>query len=203
MSAKMTLDEYLSYEARSPVAHEYRAGVTYALAAPSRNHATISMNLALKLGAAARMARCEAYAGDMKLVTPAGERLIPDFVIRCDTDRGELPRSSGENTATDPWLVVEILSERTAATDVTEKLDAYQSVPSVSYYVIIDSRRRAMRFFERLESGRFQTSGSVESVQLPRLGDCLLTLDDVYRDTTVPSVLTFVRESDLAGDAQT
>ena len=201
MIAKMTLEEYLDFEARSPDGHEYRSGVTYALATPSRNHGDIAMNLALVLGAAARAVGCKAYAGDMKLVTPGGERLIPDFAIRCDRNAVDLTGTSGENIATDPWLVVEILSENTAATDMTEKLDAYQSVPSISHYVVVDSRRRSMRAFVRLAEGRFGTTGSVESVTLPLLGDLVLALDDVYRDTTVPSFPMLVRDS--ASDSET
>ena len=203
MIAQMTLEEYLDFEARSPDGHEYRGGVTYSLATPSRNHGDVAMNLALVLGAASRAVGCKAYAGDMKIVTPGGERLIPDFAIRCDQDRGDPGAMSGENIATDPWLVVEILSESTAATDMTEKLDAYQSVPSIAHYLIIDSRRRSMRAFERLADGRFETRGPVSSVTLPALGNLVLTLDDVYRDTTMPSFPKIVRETGPENDAST
>ncbi len=184
---KMTLEEYLDFEERSPHGHEYRDGIVYDLAAPSRNHADIAMNLSIVLGRVARNAGCMAYAGDMKLVTPSGDRLIPDFSIRCPSGRDE-SAARGENVVTDPWLVVEILSPSTAVDDVTEKLAAYQSVSTITHYIVVDSRRRAVRVFERTADGKLAIGGAFRSVRFPRLSDVELTLDDIYRDTTVLAI---------------
>ncbi len=183
----MTLEQYLAFEERSPHGHEYRDGIVYDLAAPSQSHADIAMNLSIMLGSKARNVGCMAYAGDMKLVTPSGDRLIPDFAIRCPSDL-EQRDARGENVVTDPWLVVEILSPSTAADDMTEKLAAYQSVVTITHYVVIDLRRRAVRVFERTADGKLAIGGSSRSVRFPRLSDVELTLDDIYRDTTVPAI---------------
>ncbi|GAC1568656.1 MAG: Uma2 family endonuclease [Vulcanimicrobiaceae bacterium] len=185
---RLTLDEYRALEERSAVPHEYRNGYAVALAVPSGAHGTISLNLSIALGPLVRLAGCRAYAGDAKVVTPSGERLVPDFVITCDSrDREALDRS-GEATIAHPWLVVEILSPATAADDMTAKLDAYQSIPSVNQYVAIDSRRRAVRAFERTPDGKFASTGPLGALTLPRLDGSTVELDEIYRDTSVPPI---------------
>lgn len=182
----MTLDQYLTFEAASPVAHEYRDGCAVALAVPSRNHARIAMNLSVLLGAAARAAGCDAYAGDVKVVTARGERLIPDFVVTCDGRDMGLAGESGEAVIAHPWLVVEILSPTSVADDLSVKMDAYMTIADVRTYLVVDSRRRALRAYERMSDGKFSVNASMTALSLrPRL-PCDLTIEEIYRDTTVP-----------------
>ncbi len=53
------------------------------------------------------------------------------------------------------------------------------------HYVVIDSRRRAIRLYERTEDG-FATRGPLERLVLPNLVDGGLAIEELYRDTSVP-----------------
>lgn len=188
---RLTREEYLELEAVSVERLEYRDGFAVALALPSKNHARIAGNLTTSLGPSARQRGCDYFVGDAKVVTPAGDRVVPDFVVTCDErDRGGCDEQ-GEAVVRYPWLVVEILSPATAAEDTTYKLDAYQAIAELTHYVVIDSRR-AIRVYERNAAGRFETHGPVERLVLPGIIDGGLSLDDVYRETTVPRLHDFL-----------
>lgn len=185
---RLTLEEYLAFEERSAGPHEYRNGYAVALATPSGTHGEISLNLSLAIGPPSRAAGCKARVGDTKVLTPAGERLIPDFLVTCDARDFDALLGSGEAIVAHPWLVIEILSPTTAADDMTSKLDAYQSIADVLAYVVIDSRRRAVRAFERTVDGKFVSSGLLSSLAFTRLPDLTVTIDEIYRDTSVPHI---------------
>ena len=69
---------------------------------------------------------------DVKVVTPAGDVMYPDVVVAC----GDLP---GKATVLDaPVVIVEVLSESTAERDHGRKRWAYQTIPSLRHYVLID-----------------------------------------------------------------
>jgi Uma2 family endonuclease len=52
-----------------------------------------------------------------------------------------------------PDLVVEVISPESTARDRGEKLDAYQSIPSVMEYLLVDSRRVWVCLFLRMAGG--------------------------------------------------
>ncbi|GAC1442154.1 MAG: Uma2 family endonuclease [Vulcanimicrobiaceae bacterium] len=183
---RLTLDEYLALESISTERLEFRDGLVVALALPTKNHARIAGNLTTSLGAMARRNGCDYFVGDAEVQTPAGDRVIPDFVVTCDPRDLDQSGEAGEALVRHPWLVVEILSPATAADDTTYKLDAYQSIVALTHYVAIDSRRRAIRVYAKNDAGRFESDGPVDRLTLPTLAASGLSLDDIYRDTTVP-----------------
>ena len=195
-SRRLTVAEYLALEALSPDRLEYRDGFAVALAAPNKNHGRIAGNLVGSLERIVRSRGCDYFAGDAKVVTQSGDRLIPDFVVTCDERDIANGDEVGEAIIRHPWLVIEILSPSTASDDTTYKLDAYQSVPELTHYAVIDSRRRAIRVYERDADGAFTTRGPIERLILPGLADRGLSIDDVYRDTTVPR-LSEMRQTGL------
>lgn len=73
----------------------------------------------------------------------------------CDASDRESIDAAGENVIAHPWLVVEILSPSTASDDLTTNMDSYQSIPDVTHDLVTDSRRRAMRIFERTKDYGF------------------------------------------------
>ncbi len=182
---RLSLDEYLALEAVSADRLEYRDGFAVALAVPTGNHMRIASNLMISLGALAQARGCDISRGDAKVVTPKGDHVIPDLAITCDARDKSALDDEGEAVIRHPWLVVEILSPATAVDDTTYKADVYQSIPDLTHYVVIDSRRRAIRVYEKNDSGRLE-SGPVDRLVLPNLIDRGLSIDDIYRDTTVP-----------------
>jgi len=175
---RLTLDEYLALEAVSPDRLEYRDGFAVALAVPAKNHARIAGNLAMSLGPLIRGQGCDFFAGDAKVLTPNGDRAIPDFVVTCDPRDRDANHDRGEALVRHPRLVIEILSPATATDDTTDKLDAYQSIPELTHYVVIDSRRRAIRLYERMSDGSFATRGPLAKLMLPNITDREISIQE-------------------------
>ena len=80
----------------------------------------------------------------------------------------------------DPRLIIEVLSESTAAVDQAEKLDEYGSIDTLDEYVLVDSRRRWCAAYRR-ENGVLRSSLPTQGgpLELKSLG-LTLDLDELY-----------------------
>ncbi|MFM8332869.1 MAG: Uma2 family endonuclease [Candidatus Methylumidiphilus sp.] len=123
--------EYLAGELVSAVKHELIGGVAYAIAGASANHVRIVGNLIAKLHAHLANTPCEPFSSDLK-VKVGLDFFYPDVLVDCHSGDG-----SAHYTET-PTFIVEVLSKSTRKTDETLKRLAYQSLPSLQEYVLIE-----------------------------------------------------------------
>jgi Uma2 family endonuclease len=173
--------EYLALETTAERRHEYVAGVAYAMAGAGERHNRIALNVAVQLRAAARGTPCGVYVSDMKVRIPGGPvYYYPDVVVSCE------PASADSVFKEAPCLIVEVLSSSTTATDTREKLQAYQGIPSLRYYLLVESERVGVSYYIRGTDGDWlaATLDPGERLQV----DCgsvhaSLSLGDVYEDT--------------------
>ena len=143
-------EAYLSHELHSALKHEYVDGQIYALAGAADRHNRVSMNIAGHLWGASRGGPCRVYTNDMKvrIQTDLTSRFYcPDVMVTCD------PNDTEDFFKTSPCLIAEVLSPSTQGTDRREKLFAYQSVPSLNYYLIVDPDERFVELYRRDERG--------------------------------------------------
>lgn len=133
----MTLDEYLEFESRSPMRHEFVDGEIYAFAGATRRHSLIVTNLVLRFGSVARGGPCEVHSNDLKLQVSESRIYYPDVMVVCD------PEDTNELIVTRPCLVVEVVSPSSQRTDQQEKLIFYRQIESLQSYLIVfpDERR--------------------------------------------------------------
>jgi len=82
----------------------------------------------------------------------SGTAYEPDALVYCSP---RLPLEAVEIRA--PVIVVEVLSEATAARDRGPKLAGYFSVPSVMHYLVLDPGRRTAIHHRRGEGGQIVT----------------------------------------------
>lgn len=173
----ISVEEYLAGEQSSELRHEYIDGQVYAMTGASRAHGLIVNALAFALTPAARRKGCQLFTSDMKLRLEIGGRAVfyyPDLLLSCDPeDRDPLFTRS-------PCLIVEVLSESTARIDRREKLLAYQGLPSLQAYMLVEQDARRIELYRRGNDWR------VEYVEQGAIRiDCLdaeLALADVYAD---------------------
>jgi Uma2 family endonuclease len=172
----MTVEEYLRFEeAAVATKHEYVAGEVYAMSGVTRRHARIVMNITARLWAAARGGPCEVIAVDVKLRVATDRIYYPDVMVLCT------PGPDEALVLDDPCLVVEVTSPGTARTDRGEKLGAYQSVPSLRAYLIVDHRRRRVERHWRDAAGAWQRDEIVADGRVPVPCPATeLPLDDIY-----------------------
>ncbi|WP_102126732.1 Uma2 family endonuclease [Deinococcus planocerae] len=185
----ISVEEYLRTEQESPVKREYVDGFVYPLhgatraqAGTSKAHMRITLNFVLALDTKATRAGCRLYAADMKLrIEGKNSFYYPDVMVACGQDNGE------EYYETDPCLLVEVLSKRTAAIDRHAKYHAYTSIPSLQMYLIVSQSERRILAYQRAGDGwRLTQYGGTGSISLACLGHTL-TLDEVYRGVIDPA----------------
>lgn len=173
-------EDYLAVEEQALFKSEYVAGEMYAMAGASERHNRITLNIAFHLRAATRGHTCRAFMADMKLrVAPHHAYYYPDAMLVCDqTDNHPIYKTS-------PCFIAEVLSPATAAIDQREKWLHYRSIPSLRYYLMVDSERLEARVLLRDgEVWREQALGREDMVQIECDGAALtLALDDLYEDT--------------------
>lgn len=151
----LTVDEYLAAERASDVKHEYLGGRVYAMAGARTDHNRVVTSLLITLGEALRGNPCEPFNSDMKVRVPMPTHTrfyYPDAMVVCD------PSAAGSVFQDRPVLIAEVLSVSTRRTDEGEKCDAYLTIPSLRYYLLIDTDRPRVRVHRRNALGGFDAA---------------------------------------------
>ena len=138
----MTLDEFLDWELRQELRHEFDGFQPVAMAGGTAAHAAIQANLAVSLASGLRGKLCKFYGSDLKIET-AGRIRYPDGFVVC------APLANAATVVRDPVVIFEILSPSTSGTDRILKTREYQATPSVQRYVILEQDRIAATVFSR------------------------------------------------------
>lgn len=179
---KLTFDEYMAFEESTPLRHELIAGEVYAMSGPTLNHNRISNNVAGLLMAAAGDGPCEVFTDVIKLQVAPTTVYYPDVVVTCE------PSDDDERIVRQPCLVVEVTSRSTRRNDIREKLVAYQALPSLLAYLVIDQRHRHVDRHWRDESGAWRHEEVIAGeVAVPCL-EASLPLDRVYARVRPPAI---------------
>lgn len=128
---RLTEKEYLEGELISDVKHELINGYAYAMAGASKNHERVSAKLIQILANHLEGTPCEPFASDVK-VKVADDFYYPDVMVVCDD------KTDNEYYTDSPLIIVEVLSKSTRRKDQALKRRAYQSLPSLQEYVLIE-----------------------------------------------------------------
>ena len=146
----ISVEDYLAGELISPVKHEYLGGVVYAMAGARNAHNLIASNTLVALGSLLRGLRCRPFNSDTKIRIrlPAQVRFYyPDASVICR------PNPQTDSFQDEPAALFEVLSRRTRRLDEGEKKDAYQTIPSLNVYVLLEQESPAAVVFRRTERG--------------------------------------------------
>jgi Uma2 family endonuclease len=178
-----SVDEYLEGEQRSDVRHEYVGGEVFAMAGTSDAHNVIAGNVYTLLRNALRGGPCRVYFADVKVHVAAAQAFYyPDVVVTCD------PRDTDTRYyKSHPKVVVEVLSDSTAAHDRGEKFRNYRRLDSFEEYLLVDSERHSVELFRRNATGRFELFSFEADAEVP-LGSIGVSLPvrDLYADVDLP-----------------
>jgi Uma2 family endonuclease len=138
-------DTYLAWEADQPDKSEYLAGEVFAMVGVRRVHATVAGNVFAALREHLRGTPCLPFVADMKLrVVSADAFFYPDVMVTCDAgDR------KADLFVEHPKLIVEVLSDSTAAYDRGAKFAAYRQIAALQEFVLIDIAARRVEVFRR------------------------------------------------------
>lgn len=146
--------EYLALEGVAEVKHQYIGGEIVAMAGAEPTHNLICHNAHVELGVQLRERPCRAYSSDQRVkIEATRDYFYPDVVVTCvdpifdDTK----PRS-----LLNPQLVVEVLSPSTESYDRGAKWFAYQTVPTLTDYVLVASDRVQVEHYRRTPEGSWR-----------------------------------------------
>ena len=176
---RYSLADYFAIEAMSPVRHEFYRGEIFAMAGASVEHNLITVNVLTTLHSAFRRTRCKVFGSDLRVTTPGGLYTYPDVSVIC----GKVALVSGApDTATNPVLLVEVLSEATRDYDRDEKFELYKTISTLREYLLLDQDRPAAdHFTRRRESWTQSTTASISSKVSLGCVKVELSLREVYR----------------------
>ena len=179
-TTRLTPEQYLEIERKAEFKSEYFNGEMFAMAGAGYAHNLVTANLIATLNQQLRTRPCQVLSGDMRIHVAASDLYTyPDASVVC----GE-PKFLGNRTDTllNPSLVVEVLSPSTEAYDRGRKFEHYQSIESVSEYLLISSDRVHADLFTRRADGAWELRRAAkpeDSLELQSIG-VRLTLSDLY-----------------------
>lgn len=127
----ISVKDYLDSEISSPVKREFIDGDVYATAGASLNHNRLVANIVREFGVHLKNTPCEPFASDMK-VQVADDFFYPDALVVCQHEANDYGITDS------PLMILEVLSKSTRQIDQTLKRTAYQQLPSLLEYVVIE-----------------------------------------------------------------
>lgn len=179
---KFSLDDFMQWESEQSERHEYINGEVFAMTGARDTHNTIALNIASALRSALRGSPCRAFIADMKLrIDAADAAFYPDVMVTCDA-RDKTPEA--DLAKRHPTLIVEVLSESTAAYDRGLKFECYRNIETLKEYLLIEQDRRHADLFRRREEDGLwvlYASGATDDVVLESVG-VRLSMDVLYED---------------------
>jgi Uma2 family endonuclease len=143
--ARCSPEAYLAMEVKSAERNEYRDGEIVQMTGAMPNHNRISRNLCTKMTVGFEGRDLEVFAADQRLWIPSVSLYTyPDLMVVA----GELALQPGRrDTATNPLLIIEVLSKSTQDYDRTDKFAAYRSIPGCQEYLLVSQYRQYIEHY--------------------------------------------------------
>jgi Uma2 family endonuclease len=177
--ARMSYAEYLDRERSSTGKHEYLRGEVFAMAGGTLEHGRLAARLTHLIAAGLGDSPCEAFSSDARIrVEETDLTTYPDVSVIC----GRIERSPADpEAATNPVVLVEVLSDSSEAYDRGEKFAHYRRIAALEEYVLVSQREPHIEVFRRTAEGRWELREALAGgrVLLESVG-VELAVSDVY-----------------------
>jgi Uma2 family endonuclease len=163
---RWTLQEYLDWEERQETRNEFVNGAPRAMTGGTKAHGRVAGNVFTYLHGRLAGKRCAPDIMNTKVMIPAGNVRYPDVLVDCG------PFRANDIAAVEPTVVVEVYSKSTTVLDQTDKLDEYQSIPSMQHIVHLRQSEARGDIWTRNEKGwtRVPFSGLDAGIDLTAIG---------------------------------
>jgi Uma2 family endonuclease len=177
-------EEYLALERQAEYKSEYFEGVVYAMSGASFKHNVIVANLVIELGQQLRGRPCRALPSGIKIRMPESRKFFyPEVSVVCGEPQFHDQRN---DVLLNPILIIEVLSESTAAFDRGDKFQAYQQIESLKEYLLVSQDKSVVEHYVRQTREVWNYTAIVgleSSLYLPSI-ECTLRLEAVYDKVT-------------------
>ena len=136
---------YLAWEDTQAERNEYIAGEVFAMVGVRQSHNVATLNLATILRRELKGSPCRVFVESVKTRVEAADCFFyPDVAVTCDTRDRQTP-----DYISHPILVIEVLSDSTAAFDRGAKFAAYRKLESLQEYMLVDVAAQRVEIFRR------------------------------------------------------
>jgi Uma2 family endonuclease len=137
---RVTYADFIAYAESHAGKFEFVDGQIISQAKPTKRHQRLSLALGNLLTGHVQPQGCDVLLDTtLALSDVRDDERAPDLMVTCDS--ADLSDDEVRKVRR-PKLVIEILSERTAADDLGTKLLEYQAIVAIREYLVIDSRKR-------------------------------------------------------------
>jgi len=182
-SEPMTSDEFIAWAVRErPGRVELIDGIVVpkedggptGMAGDNPRHNLAKTNAGLAFRTALAGHDCRVYVDGISVKASERTSYIPDVLVDCAADA-----DFGNPVATEPTIIVEVLSASSHIKDTVEKLDGYFSLPTIRHYLIVDAVKRRIVLHSRNGDGIATAIMSGGAVRLDPPG-CTVDLDTFW-----------------------
>ncbi len=183
----ITEEAYFAYDASIEGKAEYHDGQIFDMAGGTKVHGKIMANFSARLVDGTLDKPCTVYSSEVRVKIAATKSYVyPDISVECEENDADI---ADEINLRSPILIVEVLSESTAAYDVGSKFFRYQRIPSLMEYVLVDQFSPTINVIRRNDLGEWgiKTSNGLEDfIDLQSLG-LRIPLAAIYNRVVFPS----------------
>jgi Uma2 family endonuclease len=172
--SQLSPEEYLAWERRQERKHEYFEGEVYAMAGGSPRHNRLSTRISAALEIALG-GRCHVFSSDQRIRSRERRYVYADVSVACDS-----PSIEHDDVLVNPTIVIEVLSSTTEQYDRGLKWDGYQSLPSLTDYVLVSQDRARIEHFARTSDGRWVYTSANAGDRIPLTGGTVLDIDAIF-----------------------
>lgn len=173
-------EAYLAQERGAQFKSEYWDGRIYAMSGGSEQHCLIAMNLGASLWQQLKGRPCRPYGSDMRIATSTGKRYFyPDLSVICGPTQFH---DEHKDTAVNPTVIVEVLSESTAAYDRGPKFLSYQGIVALQEYLLVHADQPIVEHYLSRPDDSWiyqKVEGLTANLILTSI-QCSLNLEEVY-----------------------
>ena len=176
----ISAEEYLAREIQSTEKHAYYRGEIFAMSGASFAHNEIFSNLFGDIAHQLKGKNCKPYGSDLRIHIPKNTLYTyPDISIIC----GDPEFSHNKyDTATNPAVIIELLSKSTRNYDKGEKFTLYRNIEALKEYILVDTEkiyvekhiRNTDQSWQLTDYRSLENSFSIVTVQLR------VSLKDIY-----------------------
>ena len=173
-------EEYLRMDRATEHRSEYVDGEVFAMSGGTRKHTLIIGEVYSEFRSLLKGSTCRPTTSGLRLqLEPRGPYFYPDVMVTCGAFEGD-----ADDIATNPVVVVEVLSPSTERWDRTGKFAHYRQVPSLRVYMLVSQDEMRVEWWERLASGQwvyYDATGLEGECKLDALG-VTLSLARIYEN---------------------
>lgn len=175
----MTVEEYIDFEERSEIRHEFIHGKLYPMPGTTDYHNDICINLTQILKSLLKaLGNYKVQQENIKIqITSEKDYTYPDVVVISD------PRDfENRYIKKYPPVIFEVISKTSRLDDTVDKFIRYKNIASLQNYILVDSEKQLVEVRTKLENGDWEAATYLPSdirFPVPALG-VELTFEGVY-----------------------